>query len=204
MKSLSLNSSFRVFLLNKYVCLLLLSLNVKCASSFTSNRLESKSIWRHDHTNDSDVTRQKTRPVTDIEMTQSPINQNAKRLFISLEINQSRNSIQIEIDCFKFKTFVIHFVNVHFCRRYKQRFISKNLLHWHLRHCFLWTKKWFSVNNFTFAEKSKAVFCSSLFTNWKTSVSASILFCRSHEKVSMSILCRLSLRALLFNWKSFE
>ena len=132
-------------------------------------------------------------------MTQSPANQNARRPSISLEINQSRNSIQIETDCFKFKAFATHSVGVHFCRRYKQRFIPKDLLHWHLRHCFLWTRRWPPANSLTFAGKPKAVSCPSLFTNWEASVPASILSCRSHGGVSMSILCRPPPRALLFN-----
>ena len=93
-------------------------------------------------------------------MTQNSANQNTRRLFISFEVNQSK--------CSKFKTSASHLKSAYFCGRCKQRFILKDLLYRHLRHCSSCTSRWSSaaeelsiqrlwshspVNSLTFAEK---------------------------------------------------
>ena len=105
-------------------------------------------VKAHGHTNDSDVIEQKTqnwkfiaRSFTDFQKLRNSINQNARRSFFSLEINQSKNSLHFKVYANQF----IRFENVHVCRCCKQRFILKNLLYKHLRHCFLCISRWFSV-----------------------------------------------------------
>ena len=94
------------------------------------------------HTNDDDVIKQKTRKwklifsiLFDLQNLQNSINHMTMQLFTTSNINESKNSILVKIKCVQ-KTFDFTFFKVsRQCRRFKQHFISKNLLHKHIQHC---------------------------------------------------------------------
>ena len=95
------------------------------------------------HTNDGDVTKQKTRKwklifsiLSDLQNLQNSVNHMTMQLFTTSNINESEDSILAKIKCFNQKTFdSTSFKVLRQCRRCKQHFISENLLHKHIQHC---------------------------------------------------------------------
>ena len=129
-------------------------------TAYFSSARKHTNVEAHGHTNGSDVTRQKTRnwkpiarPVADIQMAQFSANQNARRPSFSTEVNQSENEVQTKA----YVSQLTHFGSAHVCRRCKQRFILKDLLYKHLRHCSPCTRRWTPANSQGFSMQSPAL-----------------------------------------------